>query len=159
MSAIMLASARPNPSWIFWVYIWSVLLLRTLELNWTFATQLLREPRMSQKPNPYQQPPGSSFQSGPQVNQGDATGGVIPYKNPMALIGYYLGFGSLLPLIGIIFTIPAIVLGFIGLSKYKQNPVIKGQVHAWIAIIFGFLGLLGSGSCFLFIILGPLLNG
>ena len=113
---------------------------------------------MSQKPNPYQQPSGSSFQTGQQGQQGDATGGVIPYKNPMALIGYYLGFGSLLPLIGIVFTIPAIILGFIGLSRYKQNPVIKGKVHAWIAIIFGFLGLFGSGFCFLVMILGPLLG-
>ena len=114
---------------------------------------------MSQEPNPYQQPPGSSFQSGHQGHhgqKGDATGGIIPYKNPMALIGYYLGFGSLLPVIGIIFTIPAIILGFIGLSKYKQNPVIKGKVHAWIAIVFGFIGLFGSGSCFLLMILGAM---
>lgn len=103
---------------------------------------------MSKSPNPYQQPP-----SHPNARQGDATGGVIPYKNPMALTGYYLGWLSLLPLIGILFTIPAIILGFIGFSRYKKNPIIKGHVHAWIAIIFGGIGLLGSGACFLMIIL------
>lgn len=109
---------------------------------------------MSKSSNPYQQPPIHPSQNQPNVKQGDATGGVIPYKNPMALTGYYLGFLSLLPLIGILFTIPAIILGFIGLSRYKKNPVIKGYVHAWIAIIFGGLGLLGSGFCFLIMILG-----
>ena len=109
---------------------------------------------MSKSSNPYQQPPIHPSQNHPNVKQGDATGGVIPYKNPMALTGYYLGFLSLLPLIGILFTIPAIILGFIGLSRYKKNPVIKGHVHAWIAIIFGGLGLLGSGFCFLIMNLG-----
>lgn len=109
---------------------------------------------MSKSSNPYQQPPIQPSQNRPNVKQGDATGGVIPYKNPMALIGYYLGWLSLLPLIGILFTIPAIILGFIGFSRYQKNPVIKGQFHAWIAIIFGGIGLLGSGFCFLMMILG-----
>ena len=108
---------------------------------------------MSKSPNPYQQPPSHPSQSHPNARQGDATGGVIPYKNPMALTGYYLGWLSLLPLIGILFTVPAIILGFIGFSRYKKNPIIKGHVHAWIAIIFGGIGLLGSGACFLMIIL------
>ncbi|MEC9188944.1 MAG: hypothetical protein VX520_07015, partial [Planctomycetota bacterium] len=69
---------------------------------------------MSKSSNPYQQPAIQPSQNRPNVKQGDATGGVIPYKNPMALTGYYLGFLSLLPLIGILFTIPAIILGFIG---------------------------------------------
>ncbi len=61
--------------------------------------------------------------------EGDATGGLIPYKNPKALIAYYLGIGSLLifPL-GFV----SIVLGFMGLADRKRNPVIKGSAHAWI---------------------------
>ena len=108
---------------------------------------------MSNSPNPYRPPHLQSSQSNPDVKQGDATGGLIPYKNPMALTGYYLGWLSLLPLIGILFTIPAIWLGFIGFSRYKKNPIIKGHVHAWIAIIFGGIGLFGSGACFLMIII------
>ena len=104
--------------------------------------------------NPYEAKSSPAQPSG----HGDKTGGVIPYKNPQALIGYYLGFGSLLPLIGLPFTIPAIVLGIMGLAKYKKNPVIKGQVHAWIGIIFGFIGLLGSGGCLLLAIIGPFLG-
>ncbi|MCP4772817.1 MAG: hypothetical protein GY880_01115 [Planctomycetaceae bacterium] len=71
--------------------------------------------------------------------EGDATGGLIPYKNPKALIAYYLGIGSLLifPL-GFV----SIVLGFMGLADRKRNPVIKGSAHAWIGIVLGGLSIL-----------------
>lgn len=70
---------------------------------------------------------------------GDATGGLIPYKNPKALIAYYLGIGSILifPL-GIV----SIILGFMGLADRKRNPVIKGAAHAWIGIVLGGLSLI-----------------
>ena len=69
--------------------------------------------------------------------QGDATGGVIPYKNPHALTAYYLGVFSLLPLIGFPLGIAAFIFGLLGLKKRKANPVIKGSVHAWIGIVCG----------------------
>jgi hypothetical protein len=59
---------------------------------------------------------------------------VIPYKNPPALIAYYLGLFSLAPVIGLFLAIPALVLGIIGLKKRRENPAIKGSVHAWIGI-------------------------
>lgn len=100
---------------------------------------------MNQDPNqnPYQatgQPPGvkSAGHPAPQnQNQGDATGGVIPYKNPPALIAYYVSILSLLPVLGIPFGIAAFILGIIGLKKRAANPVIKGAAHAWIGIILG----------------------
>jgi hypothetical protein len=74
----------------------------------------------------------------PPQGEGDATGGVIPYKNPYALFAYYFG---LLGLICCITPIPVglvpLVLGIIGLRKGAQNPAIKGSVHAWIGIICG----------------------
>ena len=83
------------------------------------------------------QPPGSG--------EGDATGGVIPYKNPYALTAYYLGILSLLCCItGLPWGIIPIVLGVIGLRKRAANPVIKGSVHAWIGIVLGALSVLGS---------------
>ena len=88
----------------------------------------------------------------PPTNEGDATGGVIPYKNPHALIAYYLGIVSLVPLIGVPFGLAAVILGFIGLSRRKKNPVIKGSAHAWIGIVFGFLSILcGAGFVVLMI--------
>jgi len=68
---------------------------------------------------------------------GDATGGVIPYKNPAALIAYYCGIFSIIPCFGVLLGIPAVVLGIVGLVQRRKNPVIKGSVHAWIGIILG----------------------
>ena len=91
------------------------------------------------------------------AEQGDATGGVIPYKNAPALIAYYCGVFSIIPCfpIGIV----ALVLGIMGLKKAKQNPLVRGQVHAWIGIIvgglFGLLYLVGT----LFLFLTPFFAG
>lgn len=72
-------------------------------------------------------------------NEGDATGGIIPYKNPKALIAYYLGIFSGLPFIGILFGIPAFILGIMGLRDRKKNPAIKGSIHAGIGIGCGLI--------------------
>jgi len=70
-------------------------------------------------------------------NEGDSTGGLIPYKNPHALIAYYLGLFSLFPYLGLLLAIPAFILGIMGLQKVKKNPAIRGTVHAWIGIVMG----------------------
>ncbi|MEI8211627.1 MAG: hypothetical protein WCI02_05730 [Planctomycetota bacterium] len=89
-------------------------------------------------PNPYSAPsanPASPLnQSAEPRGEGDATGGVIPYKNPSALIAYYLGILSGLPLIGLPLGIAAFVLGIMGLKARKKDPAIKGSVHAAIGI-------------------------
>jgi hypothetical protein len=86
--------------------------------------------------NPYATPVDqqTAYADHPQASEGDATGGVIPYKNPKALIAYYLGIVSGLPLIGFPFGIAAFVLGILGLKARKRNPAIKGAAHAWIGI-------------------------
>ena len=68
---------------------------------------------------------------------GDATGGLIPYKNPQALTAYYLGIFSLIPIIGLFLGIAAFVLGIMGLRFRKRHPETKGAAHAWIGIILG----------------------
>lgn len=65
--------------------------------------------------------------------------GIVPYRNPRALIAYYLGVFSIIPGLGI----AAFVLGILGLKHAKANPEAKGVVHAWIGIIVG--GLFGFG--------------
>jgi len=104
---------------------------------------------MSQLPsdeqNPFSQDPyvppraAGQPQGEPGQQQGDGTGGVIPYKNPSALIGYYLGVFSIIPCFGLFLAVPAVILGIAGLRHYGRNPMVKGQVHAWIAIIAGSL--------------------
>lgn len=79
-------------------------------------------------------PPPPSASPAPAADGGDATGGVIPYKNPSALIAYYLGILSGLPLIGLPIGVAAFILGIKGLQAKKRNPVIKGTAHAVIGI-------------------------
>jgi hypothetical protein len=105
--------------------------------------------------NPYNAPMAEVVKSSPlgPVDEGDATGGMIPYKNPHALIAYYLGIVSLLPLVGAPFGLASFILGIIGLRKRKQNPKIKGSVHAWIGIVFGLFSMLcGAGILFSIIV-------
>jgi len=77
------------------------------------------------------------------TNTGDGTGGLIPFKNPKALLAYYLGIFSGLPLIGLPIGVAAFVLGIMGLRDRERNPIIKGSVHAGIGIgCGGFFALL-----------------
>ena len=82
--------------------------------------------------------------------QGDATGGLIPYKNPQALIAYYCGLFSLVACIPFLVPLPivALVLGIKGLKKANAEPHVKGKVHAWIGIIggavFGLIGIVST---------------
>ncbi|HLJ12478.1 MAG TPA: DUF4190 domain-containing protein [Planctomycetaceae bacterium] len=77
----------------------------------------------------------SSVSARKAKNEGDATGGVIPYKNMPALLAYYFGVFSIIPCFPL--GIAALVLGIVGLRKAKREPHVKGQVHAWIGILAG----------------------
>ena len=83
-------------------------------------------------PADYRQPPAAH-----DPNAGDATGGVIPYKNVHALLAYYLGILGMIPCLGLFAAVPALVLGIMGLRNRNRNPAIKGSVHAWIGIVLG----------------------
>jgi hypothetical protein len=78
----------------------------------------------------------------PPGTKDEPLAGMIPYKNPPALVAYYLGLFSLLPgcfPIGI----AAFILGLKGLKNVRQHPEVRGTVHAWIGVIMGgFLALL-----------------
>lgn len=88
------------------------------------------------------------------AGDGDATGGVIPYKNMPALLAYYLGLFSLFPCLGLFLAIPAFVLGIMGLRKRKENPAVKGAVHAWIGIVMGGIFTLVWGAAWILGIIG-----
>jgi hypothetical protein len=79
----------------------------------------------------------------PAPVQGDVTGGIVPYKNPPALLAYYFGIFGLIPFLGIPFAVAAIVFGILGLKRRRSAPVVRGQVHAWIGIVLGSLSILG----------------
>lgn len=113
--------------------------------------------------NPYESPGApppydpKQFQPVGVDNTGDSTGGVIPYKNPHALMAYYFSIGTILccvtPLpLGIL----PLVLGIIGLMKRNANPIIKGSVHAWIGIVLGGLSAICSFLVIVGLIIGAL---
>lgn len=102
-------------------------------------------------PNPYATPTQQAYQQPMHHQEGDATGGVIPYKNPKALIAYYVSIASLLmwPL-GVV----ALILGVLGLRARNANPIIKGSAHAWIGIVLGTLTTLAFLALVVVIIIG-----
>lgn len=112
-------------------------------------------PPQSKPPNVYASPTQQGHV--PVYHQaGDATGGVIPYKNPKALIAYYGGIAGLFPVLGLPFAIAAFVLGILGLLDRSKNPAIKGSVHAWIGIILGAIASLYNTGFVVAIIVGIL---
>ena len=64
---------------------------------------------------------------------------IIPYKNTRALMAYYLGIFSVIPLLGAPPGIAAFFLGIAGLRFRRQHPEAGGAAHAWIGIILGSL--------------------
>lgn len=66
---------------------------------------------------------------------------LIPYRNPKALAGYYLGIFSLIPVLGVFLAIAAIILGILGLRHSAAHPEAKGTAHAIIGLVLGILSL------------------
>jgi hypothetical protein len=104
-------------------------------------------PQNSAPPIPH---PSQQYHNPAATPEGDATGGMIPYKNGSALLAYYIGLFSALPILGLPMGIAAIILGCKGLRYAKEKPAVKGVAHAWIGIVCGafwtlFYGLLMGG--------------
>jgi len=87
--------------------------------------------------------PSSAVSAAKPSKPADGLNKVIPYKNVRALVAYYLGVFSVIPPIGALLGIPALVLGILGLRFRGRNPEAGGSVHAWIGIVLG--GLFGFG--------------
>ena len=64
---------------------------------------------------------------------------LIPGKNPMAIVAYYLGIFSLIPCFGLVLGLPAIVCGILGLIHAGSRPDIEGQGHAIAGIAMGII--------------------
>lgn len=71
------------------------------------------------------------------VEEDGTMGGLIPYKNALALWAYYTGIFSLIPCAGLPVGIAALVLGIKGLKYAEAHPEAKGKGHAWAGVILG----------------------
>jgi hypothetical protein len=86
----------------------------------------------------------------------DPTGGLIPYRNPKALIAYYLGVFSLIPCLGAALGPAALILGILGLQYHKRHETAGGMGHAIAGIVLGSLVTLGHLVVLLLIVLAGL---
>jgi hypothetical protein len=85
---------------------------------------------------------------------GEAVSTIIPYRNGYALASYYCGVFSLIPCVGGVLSLVAIVLGFMGLSYVKKHPTAHGTAHAIVGLVLGFLVFLGHLAFVAFIMVG-----
>lgn len=69
---------------------------------------------------------------------------LVPYKNPRALLAYYGGIFSLLPVLGLLLGPAAIILGIMGIQYSQRNPSARGGGHAIAGIVIGAFGSLIS---------------
>ena len=63
---------------------------------------------------------------------------LVPIGRPVSAIasGYCALFG-ILPVVGLPFSIAAVITGFVALSTLKKNPELSGAGRAWFGIICG----------------------
>ena len=119
---------------------------KPVQADWQICPYCQAVLNIEQQSNPFAQPmtpveaePLPAGSAG-QNSTADNLSGIIPYKNPKALIAYYTSIAGGLPFIGLPFAIAALVLGVMGLKDRKRDPKIRGAAHAWIGI--------GCGSIF-----------
>lgn len=85
------------------------------------------------------------------VESEDGINKLIPYRNPTALTSYYIGLLAIIPILGIVLGIAALILGLMGLRSARKNPEVRGKIHAWVGIIIG--GFFGFGYLALVLII------
>ena len=82
-------------------------------------------------------------ESSPQPNPSQETmQTLIPTQNKPALFAYYFGVFGLIPFLGLPLAIVGIILGIMGLKKYKANPTPGAKGHALAGLILGIFELL-----------------
>src|ERR1035438_4818417 len=103
-------------------------------LDWVFLGSL---PEFAADFAPPPSGPPPILRSAKASKSADGFNTIIPYKNARALVAYDLGVFSVIPPIGALLGIPALVLGISGLRFRRRNPEAGGSVHARIGIVLG----------------------
>jgi hypothetical protein len=115
-------------------------------------------PEQPRRPWPPRQRPDDDYTDiadrARHIERDDAVSTLIPYKNPKALLAYYLGVFSLIPCVGAALGPTALILGILGLSYVNTHPTAKGTGHAIAGIVLGGLVTLGYVALLAFVVIG-----
>lgn len=95
-------------------------------------------PAAPQGPPPPPAPP-PPWAAGGVRHEEDLITRLVPSKNLSAVLAYYFGVFSAVPLVGCVLGIPAVVLGFLGLDRAAKLREAKGGAHAWAGVMLGLL--------------------
>jgi hypothetical protein len=96
-------------------------------------------------PRPRARPPRADREyDDDRLRRPDPVETLIPYRNPMALAGYYVGVFSLIPCFGALLGPLALVFGCLGVRYRKRNPTAGGLGHAVAGIVLGSLTTLAN---------------
>jgi len=90
-----------------------------------------------------ERPPREDDDDDVRIRQPGAIETLIPYKNPMGLIAYYLGVFSFIPCVGLLLGPAALVLGIMGIRYRNKHPTAGGLGHAITGVVLGSLTSLG----------------
>ena len=79
-----------------------------------------------------------------RVRQPDVVETLIPYKNPLGLIAYYVGVFAVIPCAGLLLGPAALVLGIMGIRYRNRHPTAGGLGHAITGVVLGSLTTLAN---------------
>lgn len=82
----------------------------------------------------------------------DATGGLIPYNNSLALTAYYVGVFGLIPCVGALLGPAALVLGVLRLRHARRHPQTSGTAHALVGIGLGVVEIVGHIAAVIYLV-------
>lgn len=85
----------------------------------------------------------------------DTIQALIPTKNMPSLISYYCGVFGLIPILGLLGSVAAIILGIIGLRKYNVTPTPGAKSHAIVGVVLGSVELVIFAAFVIFVIFIP----
>src|SRR5262249_29681448 len=93
------------------------------------------------------EPPPSAFVTSPPVSRrprrkdphgdNDIFGSFAPSKNPSAVYAYRLAPLGMIPFLGLICGPLALIFGWLGVRKYRENPEVNGLTHCRFATALG----------------------
>jgi hypothetical protein len=79
-----------------------------------------------------------------RIRRPDPVETFIPYKNPLALIAYYVGVFAVIPCAGLLLGPAALILGILGIRYRNKHATAGGLGHAITGVVLGSLTTLAN---------------